>query len=97
MRHSIVTWDSSFRSFFHLLPTLAAQDFDRAMVEVVLIEQRSRKTALEVAAATGVRPAEAVCEAVADRLAVDLVLSRRAGRGALSRGPAAQGRARTIH
>ena len=73
MRHSIVTWDSSFRSFFHLLPALAAQDFDLAMVEVVLIEQRSRKTALQVAAASGVRPAEAVCEAIADRLAVDLV------------------------
>lgn len=73
MRHSIITWDSSFRNFFHLLPALAAQDFDLAEVEVILVEQRSRGTALEVAAAFGVEPAEAVCAALADRLAVDIV------------------------
>lgn len=45
MKHSIISWDSSFRNFFHLIPSLACQDFNKDQFEVIYVEQRSQEVA----------------------------------------------------
>lgn len=42
MRHSIISWDCSFRNFFHLITALASQDFDKKEYELIFVEQRSQ-------------------------------------------------------
>ncbi|MHA2232084.1 MAG: glycosyltransferase [Candidatus Hodarchaeales archaeon] len=41
MKHSIISWDSTFRNFFHLIDGLLAQDFDRDEWELIYVEQHS--------------------------------------------------------
>lgn len=42
MKHSIITWDCSFRNFFHTLWSLSKQDFPKNEFEMIVVEQRSR-------------------------------------------------------
>jgi hypothetical protein len=70
LRHSIICWDSCFRNFFHLLGSLAEQDYDLSSVEVVFVEQRSRERAAAWAARHGVAPVEQVAGALSARLNV---------------------------
>lgn len=43
MRHSFISWDSSFRNFHHLIDGLACQTYDLDEVELIYVEQRCRK------------------------------------------------------
>jgi hypothetical protein len=43
--HSIISWDCCFRNFFHLIFSLDSQAYDLEKVELVFVEQRSRKAA----------------------------------------------------
>ncbi|MDP3970737.1 MAG: glycosyltransferase [bacterium] len=45
MLHSIISWDSSYRNFFHLINGLLNQDFPRNNFELIYVEQRSREFA----------------------------------------------------
>lgn len=45
MRHSFISWDCSFRNFFHLADALWSQDYDLSQVELIFVEQRSREQA----------------------------------------------------
>jgi hypothetical protein len=47
VKHTIISWDCSFRNFFHLLDALVLQDYDRNEFEVFYVEQRSRVVADE--------------------------------------------------
>ncbi len=73
MKHSIVCWDSSFRNFFHLLPSLASLSFDRDDVEIIFIEQRTREVADRVCRNVGTKPVSEVVDGLKNELPVDLV------------------------
>lgn len=73
VKHSIITWDSSFRNFFHLIDSLSQQDYDLSHVEVVFVEQRSEKTAQSVADLVGVESIRQVSQRMQDRLAITLI------------------------
>lgn len=45
MKHSIISWDCSYRNFFHLIDSLNEQDYDKSEFEIIYIEQRDQKTA----------------------------------------------------
>lgn len=45
MRHSFISWDCSFRNFFHLADALSSQDYDLSKVELIFVEQRTREYA----------------------------------------------------
>ncbi len=45
MLHSFVSWDCSFRNFFHLVHGLAEQDFDKDQFELIYVQQRSKEHA----------------------------------------------------
>lgn len=44
MRHSIISWDCSFRNFFHLIDSLAQQKYPTEKYEVIYVEQRDRQS-----------------------------------------------------
>jgi len=62
IKHSIVSWDSCFRSFFHLLPSLAKQDYDLSQVEFIFVEQRSKALAQQYADAYSVQSFEQIAK-----------------------------------
>lgn len=45
MLHWIINWDRAFRDFFHLVHTLAEQNFSFNEFEVIYVQQRSREYA----------------------------------------------------
>jgi len=45
MKHTIISWDSSFRNFFHLIDGLLQQNYNREEFEVIYVEQRSKELA----------------------------------------------------
>lgn len=45
MIHSIISWDCSFRNFFHLIDALLTQEYDRNQFELIFVEQRTKKIA----------------------------------------------------
>ena len=47
MQHSIISWDCSFRNFFHLIDSLTNQNYDKNEFELIHVEQRSQKHADE--------------------------------------------------
>jgi hypothetical protein len=71
--HTIISWDSTFRNFFHLLTSLADLDWGRDRLQVIFVEQRSAATAAAYAAAEGCKSVAQVVAEVADRLDVTLV------------------------
>ena len=42
MRHTFISWDCSFRNFFHLADALWGQDYDHSEIELIFVEQRTR-------------------------------------------------------
>ena len=72
-KHTIVSWDSSFRNFFHLIPSLAELDWGRDRLEVLFVEQRSAATAAAYAAREGCKPIDQIVTEVSDRLNVKVV------------------------
>ena len=66
--HAIITWDRSFRNFFHLLPSLAEQDYPMEDVEVIVVEQMSREHASAYSAKEQCAPAEEVIAELKGRL-----------------------------
>lgn len=44
IKHTIISWDCSFRNFFHLIDAMATQDYDPEQYEIIYIEQRDRAT-----------------------------------------------------
>jgi len=45
--HSIISWDCSFRNFFHLVKSINGQNFNKNSFEFLYIEQRNQKIADE--------------------------------------------------
>lgn len=39
--HSIISWDCSYRNFFHLIDGLRTQEYDKNQYELIFVEQRS--------------------------------------------------------
>lgn len=70
--HSIICWDSCFRNFFHLLGSLAEQNYDLSTVEVIFVEQRSKTGAAEWAAQNGVPSVQETVDALDGKLNVRL-------------------------
>ncbi len=73
MKHSIITWDSSFRNFFHLLTSLADLDYNLDQVEVIFIEQRTQKIADSIAESIDVLPVREVATTLKNRLFIKLI------------------------
>lgn len=44
MRHSVISWDCCFRNFFHLIGSLAEQEYPKNDYEFIFVEQRSRRS-----------------------------------------------------
>lgn len=42
MIHSIISWDCSYRNFFHLIDAFHGQEFDKNEYELIFVEQRSK-------------------------------------------------------
>jgi hypothetical protein len=68
MQHSIISWDSSYRDFFHLIDALAAQNYPQEEYELIYVEQRSQKHANEYATAEGVKSLSERAEEVQEEL-----------------------------
>ena len=45
MKHSIISWDCSYRNFFHLIDSLNQQNYDKNEFEIIYVEQRDQNTA----------------------------------------------------
>ncbi len=45
MLHSIISWDCSYRNFFHLIDALLSQDFPTYEFELIFVEQRNKDIA----------------------------------------------------
>ena len=45
MKHTIISWDCSFRNFFHLIDGLLNQEYGRDEFELIYIEQRTMEVA----------------------------------------------------
>ena len=45
MLHSIISWDCSYRNFFHIIDGLLNQKFSKDNFELIYIEQRSKNHA----------------------------------------------------
>ena len=43
MIHSIISWDCCYRNFFHLIGSLAEQDYPKDQFEIIYVEQWSRE------------------------------------------------------
>lgn len=43
MKHTIITWDCSYRAFHHLIDALAGQDYPPDEWELIYVEQRSKR------------------------------------------------------
>src|SRR6185436_5419984 len=43
MTHTIISWDCCFRNFFHLIGSLAEQDYPKDNFEIIYVEQWSRE------------------------------------------------------
>ena len=42
MKHTIISWDCCFRNFYHLIGSLADQDYPKEDYELIFVEQRSK-------------------------------------------------------
>lgn len=47
IKHTVISWDCSYRNFFHLLDGIASQNYDLDAVEIIYVEQRTRQVADE--------------------------------------------------
>jgi len=45
MKHTIISWDCSFRNFFHLIDAVEKQNYNKSEYELVFVEQRTREIA----------------------------------------------------
>lgn len=45
MKHSIISWECSFRNFFHLIDALLIQEYDQDQFELIFVEQRTKEVA----------------------------------------------------
>lgn len=45
MKHTIISWDCSYRNFFHLIDSLILQDYNKVNFELIFVEQRSKEYA----------------------------------------------------
>jgi len=45
MTHSIISWDCSYRNFFHLIDGLLIQDYPKEEFELIYVEQRNKEIA----------------------------------------------------
>jgi hypothetical protein len=45
MKHTIISWDCTYRNFFHIIDALLDQDYNKVEYELIYVEQRSRKFA----------------------------------------------------
>lgn len=45
MKYSFISWDCSFRNFFHLVDSLIAQEYPRNQFELIFVEQRTQEYA----------------------------------------------------
>jgi len=41
--HTIISWDYCFRNFFHLIGSLAEQNYPKDKYELIFVEQRDRE------------------------------------------------------
>jgi hypothetical protein len=73
MKHSIITWDSCFRNFFHLLPSLADCAGSDDGLEVVVVEQRSAAASRALAAREQVQSLESLAASLRGKLDIKLI------------------------
>lgn len=72
MRHSIISWDCSYRNFFHLVDALVGQEFPKDEYELIYVEQRSRKHASSVSHALDLKSLEDRFEEVKDKINIKI-------------------------
>ena len=73
MRHSIVSWDCTYRNFFHLIDGLLAQKFPRDEYELIFVEQRNKRESDEFNHGIGLRSLWDRYEEVKNKLNIQVV------------------------
>ena len=73
MKHSIVSWDCTYRNFFHLIDGLLAQDYSRDEFELIYVEQRSREFADAYNHAVGLKSLYDRYEEVKDQMNITVL------------------------
>jgi glycosyltransferase involved in cell wall biosynthesis len=73
MRHSIISWDGSYRNFFHLINGLLWQRYPREDFELIYVEQRSKKIANDYNHSLGLKSLEDRYEEVKDKMNIRII------------------------
>lgn len=72
MKHTIISWDCSYRNFFHLIPSLSQQDFDPNFFEIIYVEQRSKKFSDQYNHKLGLKSLNDIAEEYSDKINVKI-------------------------
>lgn len=73
MRHTIISWDCSYREFFHLIDGLALQKYPREDFEVIYVEQRSKEVANKYSHRFGLKSLEDKYEEVKNKMNIRIL------------------------
>jgi hypothetical protein len=73
MKHTIISWDCSFRNFFHLIDALLVQDYSHGDFELIYVEQRERQVADEFNDQLGLKSLWDRYEEVREKLQIKVI------------------------
>jgi len=73
MIHSVISWDCTFRNFFHLIAGLLNQEYDRTQFELIFIEQRTKEIADTYNHNLGLKSLSDCYEEVKDKINIQVV------------------------
>ena len=73
MIHSIISWDCSYRNFFHLIDGLLNQDYDRDEFELIYVEQRTEEFANTYNHKLGLKSLRNRYEEVKDQINIQII------------------------
>ncbi len=68
MKHTIISWDCSYRNFFHLIDALLDQDYDKNSYEFIYVEQREKDFADQYNHKTGLKSLSDRLNEVGDKM-----------------------------
>ena len=73
MLHTIISWDCSFRNFFHLIDGLLVQNFPKDKFELIYVEQRTKKHANSFTHKLGLKSLEDRYNEVKNKISMTII------------------------
>lgn len=73
MTHSIISWDCSYRNFFHLVYALVNQNYPKDDFELIYVEQRSEELASKYNHRLGLKSLRDVYNEVKDKINIKII------------------------